>query len=193
MRYQREFAAADAATIQALGSIPSGGPDVAGLMSSERNNFSQAFNGAEGAGQDVLTYGKLLSRNITISNIAQQMTAQNNQVIHGPKDTATRQAEINEWQAQNKLDTLFFLQILFLFFTVTVILIFLQQWGVLPRQIFTLIIGILAVIVIGVLWNRASYTSQSRDKRHWNRRYLGLSDSGISAETQCSNTGLTAS
>ena len=193
MAYQREFAATDAATVNALGLTPSSGPDITGIMSSQRNNFNQAFNGAEGAGQDVLTYGRLLSRNITISNIAQQMTAQNNQVLQGSKDTVTRQAEINEWQAQNKLDTLFFLQVLFLFFTVTVVLIFLRQWGALPSQIVNVMIGILAVFVIGILWNRSSYTAQSRDKRYWNRRYVGLADSGISAATQCANTGLAAS
>ena len=183
-QYDTTFAAVDANTVRALGAAASEKPDISGIIKSESANFNTAFNGAEGSGQDVLTYGSLISRNISVRNIAKQMTDQNYKVLHGPKDTYTRQGEINEWQAQNKLDTLFFLQITFLFFTLTVILIFLNQWGALPSQVVSLIIGILVVVVIGVLWNRASYTAQTRDKRYWNRRYIGL-DSGITAASQC--------
>jgi hypothetical protein len=124
----------------------------------------------------------MLSRNRTISDIATDMTAQNLQSTNGSKDTYSRQAEINEWQAQNKLDTLFFLQLTFLFFTLMVVLLFLRQYGVMTNGMLWMVGGLFMVILIGTLWNRASYTMNSRDKRYWNRRFLGLEDSGLAAK-----------
>lgn len=114
------------------------------------------------------------------------MTGQNKRVFNGAKDTFARQAEINEWQAQNKLDTLFFLQITFLFFTLTVVLLFLRQYGIVPTGTMYTILSISLLIVIGVLINRSSYTTVSRDKRYWNRRFMGLQDAGgLTAQMQC--------
>jgi hypothetical protein len=157
------------------------------INKAETNNLFASLNSAEQASTTALNYGMLLSRNQTIDYIAKDMTEQNKKVNNGARDTYARQAEINEWQAQNKLDTLFFLQILFLYFAVLVILIFLRQSSLVPSSMLYIIGGIGLLIVIGVLWNRASYTSRSRDKRYWNRRYIGLSDSGdLQAKLQCS-------
>jgi hypothetical protein len=157
------------------------------INKAETDNLFASLNNAEQASTTALNYGMLLSRNQTISSIADDLTEQNKKVNNGAKDTYARQAEINEWQAQNKLDTLFFLQILFLYFAVLVILIFLRQSGFIPSSMLYIIGGIGLFIVIGVLWNRASYTSVSRDKRYWNRRFIGLTDSGdLQAKLQCS-------
>jgi hypothetical protein len=115
-----------------------------------------------------------LSRNKTVSDIANTLTKQNYLVKNGPSDTFTRQGEINEWQAQNKLDTLFFLQTLFIYLTAFVVLLFLRRYDLLPSPAFYLLSGILTVAVVGILWNRAYYTAFSRDKRYWNRRFIGL-------------------
>jgi len=117
------------------------------------------------------------------------MTDQNNSKVseaRRQKDTYTRQGEINEWQAQNKMDTLFFLQILFIFLGLVIVLLFLRQGGIISDSVMYVIVGVLLLIVVGVLWNRASYTEMSRDKRYWNRRYLGLNDSNLSSTSQCS-------
>ena len=79
-------------------------------------NFIQAINTSEGTANNAQTYGTLLSRNQSITDIANDMI-QMNSSSKGGKDTYARQGEINEWQAQNKLDTLFFLQASFLYFT----------------------------------------------------------------------------
>jgi hypothetical protein len=164
------------------------------ITNDETANFVQSINNAELSSNTSMTYGVLLNRNKTIRDIASDMTDQNKRVFNGAKDTFARQGEINEWQAQNKLDTLFFLQITFLFFTLTVILLFLRQYGILPSVTMYIILGFGLLIVIGVLWNRASYTSLSRDKRHWNRRYMGLTDAGgLTAQMQCAMNMTTSS
>ena len=181
------FPAADAATVNALsadGGLTSSGIAslVQNINTTETNNFLQTLNGADGASNNSLTYAVMLSRNRTIADIATDMTAQNLQSTNGSKDTYSRQAEINEWQAQNKLDTLFFLQLTFLFFTLMVILLFLRQYGAMTNGMVWMVGGFCMLLLIGTLWNRASYTMNSRDKRYWNRRFLGLSDSGLSAK-----------
>jgi|LauGreDrversion4_2_1035121.scaffolds.fasta_scaffold220240_3 hypothetical protein len=149
-------------------------------------NFIQAINTSEGTANNAQTYGTLLSRNQSITDIANDMIKMNESSKIG-KDTYVRQGEINEWQAQNKLDTLFFLQASFLYFTLVVVTIFLRQYGILPTSTMWTINVLFGIILIGILWNRASYTYNSRDKRYWNRRYIGLADSGLSAKAMCSN------
>jgi hypothetical protein len=149
-------------------------------------NFIQAINTSEGTANNAQTYGVLLNRNMTITNIANDMIKMN-ETSKGGKDTYARQGEINEWQAQNKLDTLFFLQASFLYFTLVVVTIFLRQYGILPGSVMWTINVLFGIILIGILWNRASYTHNSRDKRYWNRRFIGLADSGLSAKAMCSN------
>jgi len=149
-------------------------------------NFIQAINTSEGTANNAQTYGTLLSRNQSITDIANDMIKMN-ETSKGGKDTYARQGEINEWQAQNKLDTLFFLQASFLYFTLVVVTIFLRQYGILPGSVMWAINVLFGIILIGILWNRASYTYNSRDKRYWNRRFIGLADSGLSAKAMCSN------
>jgi hypothetical protein len=184
------FPGADAATVNALSS--GSGSDqmraqaqatlLSSIRTAETNSLLTTMNGADAGSNNSLTYGVLLSRNKTIDDIAKDMTTLNTQATNGSKDTYSRQAEINEWQAQNKLDTLFFLQLTFLFFTLMVVLIFLRQYGVMTNGMLWTVGSVLVLLLLGTLWNRASYTNNSRDKRYWNRRFLGLEDSGLSAK-----------
>ena len=185
------FAAVDKSTVDTLGTAGGTINTVSitnKIHNAERSNFLTTLNSSDGASNNALTYGMLLNRNETLSNSVKEMIAENKKAtVGGPKDTYARQGEINEWQAQNKLDTLFFLQITFLFFTVLVFLLFLRQYGVIPSSILWIITGVLGLIVVGTLVSRVSYTSNSRDLRHWNRRFLGLSDSGLSAKIACAS------
>ena len=177
------FPAADAATVSSLATGTSSQTALLkSINTAETNSLLTTLNGADAESNNSLTYGVLLSRNKTIDDIAKDMTTLNTQATNGSKDTYSRQAEINEWQAQNKLDTLFFLQLTFLFFTLMVVLLFLRQYGVMTNGMLWTIGSVLVVLLIGTLWNRASYTNNSRDKRYWNRRFLGLEDSGLSAK-----------
>ena len=148
----------------------------------ERNNLVQTFNAADGQSNDALTYGMMLSRNKSISDISKDMIASNNFIKNGSKDTYARQAEINEWQAQDKLDTLFFLQLTFIYFSLIIFLLFLRRRNIIPNSTFMIIASIFGVILVGTLISRATYTKFSRDTRYWNRRYIGITDAGISSK-----------
>jgi hypothetical protein len=104
-----------------------------------------------------------------------------------PGDFDNKAKLLSEWQAQNKLDTLFFLQLTFLYLTLVVALTYFRHTGLVPSTTYYIINGIFLIILVFTLWNRASYTERSRDKRYWNRRFIGLDDAagGLTAKLQC--------
>jgi len=184
------FPAADSTTVNTLanaGSLSQSSQDdfIKNIHSTERNNFLTSVNSSDGASNNTLTYAVMLSRNKTIDDVASDMTKRNLSLINGAKETYIRQGEINEWQAQNKLDTLFFLQIVFLFLTIILCLVFLRRYYIITKNIFWVFTVIFMIILLGTLWNRAAYTYQSRDQKSWNRRYIGLEDAGLSAAKKC--------
>jgi hypothetical protein len=83
---------------------------------------------------------------------------------------ATRQIEINEWAYEDKMDTLFVFQILFIGLLLVVILFYLKSMGVFPSSFVWYVIFILALIIGIIIINRASFTARRRDTRYWNRR-----------------------
>lgn len=161
---------------------------VADIKQYENTDFKQSFLPSLDTSFGAVNTGKLIGRNNSIATLTEQQIAENNSTRNAfakAKDTYTRQGEINEWQAQNKLDTLFFLQILFLYFVVIIVLLYLRQAMILGSTAVYGTIGVLLVVVIGVLWNRVSYTNLSRDSRYWNRRYITTNKA--TSSNQCTN------
>ena len=147
------------------------------IKQSENDNLTSSLNLAETNSNQALLYGMYLSRNKTISDAAVDLTLQNQMFDNGTSETYARQGEINEWQAQNKFDTLFFLQCMFIYLTGFIILIYMWRKGLLPSSTYYYIIIIMTLVLIGIFWNRYMYTTTYRDNRYWNRRYMGLDSS----------------
>jgi hypothetical protein len=156
---------------------------------SQNDEFKSVFSPSLTMSDSALNTGRLVGRNASLSQLSEQITQANagqQNASNATAETNTRQGEINEWEAQNKLDTLFFLQILFLYFSAVVILLYLRQGKILgSTSVYGGIVGLL-VIVIGILWNRVSYTNMSRDSRYWNRRYIASNPNGLLSANQCS-------
>jgi len=81
-----------------------------------------------------------------------------------------RQYEINEWTSNNKLDTLFFYQLLLITLTITAPLLYLQKRGIIPSTVFYGVVGVFGIAVVLTLLVRLQYTNGQRDLRFWNRR-----------------------
>jgi len=81
----------------------------------------------------------------------------------------TRQNEINEWANDNKLDTLYFLQVLFLSLTFISLIIFLKSNGLVSAYLMNLCIVLAAAFAVFVLITRARYTNVRRNPRYWNK------------------------
>ena len=86
----------------------------------------------------------------------------------------SRQEEINEWSNNNKLDTLFFLQVLFITLTFISSMVFLNSNGYISSYLLNLWIVLASFFAVFVLITRARKTSVLRDGRYWNKMRFGL-------------------
>ena len=112
-------------------------------------------------------------RNQDLKEMGGAFDGQNKAAIQTAKynnDLATRQYEINEWSYNNKMDTLFVFQLLFVSLALTTLFVYLSRIGLFGNALLGLLVAILLVIVILVLVVRAIYTARTRDQRYWNRR-----------------------
>ena len=112
-------------------------------------------------------------RNKDLDNLQTAMltkTTQEADAAAFDNQTAKRQFEVNEWTVGNKQDTLFFLQLLLITFTLMVCMIYLQKLQILPPIVYNSITGVIAFVILITLIVRARYTANYRDKRYWNRR-----------------------
>lgn len=107
-------------------------------------------------------------------------------------DLVGRQYEINEWANFNKLDTLFFMQVLFICLTFVSGILFLKINGIIPSFLFTLLAFLAALVAVFTLVTRARTTSVARDSRYWHKMrfpkevdpYPNVDVDGICANTK---------
>ncbi len=88
-------------------------------------------------------------------------------------DLSKRQFQINEYHYNNKLEFLFFLQLLFISVLVMAILVYMNRNGMLTTSATAVATMALSLIVVAVGVSRYFYTRQTRDRNLWNRRYFG--------------------
>lgn len=129
-------------------------------------------------------------RNRDLENMGQAIRAKNENEIGVTKfnnDLASRQHEINEWSYNNKMDTLFVVQLLFVTVLVAAGLTYLNKLGFFSMTIVGILVGILLAVDIAVLINRYNYTSKTRNKRYWNKRVFAQKQipQGTSGSSVC--------
>lgn len=123
-----------------------------------------------------------LQRNYDLKNMGDSFKVNNERAINVNvfnKDLAGRQNEINEWSYNNKLDTLFVFQTLFITLLISAVLVYLQKAGFYSSNLLGLLTGVLLFANIAIIINRSMWTSKTRDKRYWNRRRFPTKDTGI--------------
>jgi hypothetical protein len=91
-------------------------------------------------------------------------------------DVATRQIKINEYAYQNKMETLFFLQIMLVSILIIGIFAFGASLGFFSPVLIWYIAIILFVMDVLILAGRAAYTMNLRDRTLWNRRFFTYED-----------------
>jgi hypothetical protein len=95
-----------------------------------------------------------------------------------------RQGEINEWANNNKLDTLYFLQVLFISLTFISSLMFIKSKGLISSYLLNLCIVLVGAFAAFVLITRARYTNVRRNPRYWNKMRFGK-EAGESSDDTC--------
>jgi hypothetical protein len=147
------------------------------LLDSIKDQKSSALNAAYGDLQDstnslhaLYYYGAREQDLSGAQSIALEALRAPAQALVQDEQLAKRQNEINQWTANNKLDTLFIYQQLLITLCATIILVYLMKRGLLSTTVLYLIVGTLILIFVFTIINRSQYTKNSRDKQFWNKR-----------------------
>jgi len=149
------------------------------IMSNVGGKKSGAFLDAQDqlgeAINNTYNMNQYLSRTMNVDTITDTMLKNNEDIrdaIGRDKELSRRQFEINEWSNYNKLDTLFYLQLLFICSLIATIIMYLTKSGVFSLGFAAILYGILGSIVLIVGYWRYSYTDNTRDRKLWHRRYF---------------------
>lgn len=98
-------------------------------------------------------------------------------------DSVSRQVEVNEWSYNNKMETVFVLQVIFIGVVMVSILFYFNGLGYLGSGFTWYAAALTIVIVVLIVTNRLYYTTARRDARFWNRRHFDEDRSMLSTYT----------
>jgi len=113
-----------------------------------------------------------------LQEVIQDVNTKYEASIDTNKKLTRRQFEINEWAYNNKLETLFLLQILFITMLILVLCFFLAKNGYISATAASSLSMILFLIVAYVGYRRWDYTKNIRDTRLWSRRSFPAEEGG---------------
>jgi len=145
---------------------------VANVMAVKADTFTSAYQRAVNQGQaytNAATYKLSLTDLTTAKTDFSTLVGKQVNSATAQSALADRQYEINQWSNSNKLDTLYFLQILFICISFIASMAFLKSKGIVSLSLFALFSTIAGIIAILVLILRARYSSVIRDGRYWNK------------------------
>jgi hypothetical protein len=142
-------------------------------LSLPSNTFQKTYTDLMRNNAGYSSFYYYLGRNRDLNDLGKSLSTINNANISTAtlnKQLATRQNEVNEWAYNNKLDTLFVFQILFITILLISVFAYLYKVGIISAPFLGVLAGVLIVIDVFIIANRARYTNIIRDKRYWNRR-----------------------
>jgi hypothetical protein len=143
------------------------------ILKDREGTFQKTFTDATRNNSIQHSFFFYQQRNRDLQNIGDLLKNQNEAAIGTTKfnnQLATRQYEINEWAYNNKMDTLFVFQILFVTILIAAALAYLNKIGIISTTLLGMAVGVLLFVDIGILLNRYQYTKLRRDQRYWNKR-----------------------
>ena len=147
--------------------------DVANnVVDTKANKFASDYASTTQADNTIVSANYYMARSNDLYTIADEIsTLAENQSnsLESNKNLIDRQYEINEWSNSNKLDTLYFLQILFICLTFVASMAFLKNNGILTQSLFVLFSIVAGLIAVMCLVLRARYTRVIRSPRYWNK------------------------
>jgi hypothetical protein len=152
---------------------------LAAVNNAKDKTYGDTMDLLTGADNSITSAAYYLSRTRDLADATEQIDQANLSQLDASQINAglsQRQTEINEWANRNKLDTLYFMQVLFISLSLTGFLAFLSSNGYISGSLFrfvSYIIGILAVIVLILRWR---YTYVARNARYWHKARFPMQD-----------------
>lgn len=139
----------------------------------KEDKFKYLMEDLTGADNNITSTAFYVTRTqdlITMSNDIDQVAKKQLVTSDINSGIIKRQQEINEWSNSNKLDTLFFLQVLFICLTMICVVVFLKTLGFVSGTLQVFLMVLIAAFAVFVLISRARYTSSVRDSRYWDKK-----------------------
>jgi hypothetical protein len=154
----------------------------------KRGNFQKAFYDM-GRYMDMDHHARYYDvRNGDLSraqNSIIQMVEANTSSLRFDTDNTKRQFLINEWYAQNKLESLFFLQVAFLALIGSLLVLMMIRLSMVPASLGKYIIFIISAAAAITGLYRFIYTKYTRDVRYWNKRKFNTEPGTLKAADLC--------
>jgi hypothetical protein len=156
----------------------------------KRGNFQKAYYDM-GRYMDMDHHARFYDRRNTDLANAQnniiQLASANTTSMRFDTDNTRRQFLINEWYAQNKLESLFFLQVAFLAMVAALLVIMLGKMNLFPFLFGKYLIFIVAAAAAITGVYRFNYTKYTRDVQFWNKRKFGENPLAMKANDLCAS------
>jgi len=100
-------------------------------------------------------------------------------------DSINRQVQINEWQYNSKMDTVFTLQLLFIGVLIAAIVFYFKKAGQVGPAFTYYVTGLTLALIAAIIVNRVFFTSARRDPKYWHR--FRFNDDGQKVPSKVSN------
>jgi hypothetical protein len=146
---------------------------IKGVLDDKSTAFADTYTSLDNVGnnyQIAYFYNKQTDRLKNVLSDVANKGQENVTIANKNIALDTRNAEIKEWYFNNKLDTLFVFQLLFISLCLLAVISYLQKVGIFGVGFFGMLVGVLIIVLILVIANRAIYTEKVRDKRYWTKR-----------------------
>ena len=127
-------------------------------------------------------------RSTDVDNLTNVIMMNNDSIesaILRDKVNSKRQFEINEWYNYNKLETLFYLQVVFMSVLTATIITYWAKKGIVTPGLAGVLYGALGLIVVCVGLYKYFYTELSRDTKLWHRRRFAQASPPPPAPPSC--------
>jgi hypothetical protein len=138
----------------------------------KQQRYNDMYDQLTGADNNITAAAYYVARTEDLKNMASDIDTVAIQQLNTSDINTTlagRQYEINEWANFNKLDTLFFMQVLFICLTFVSGMLFLKSSNLVSNSLFTLLAFLAAGLAVYSLVTRARKTSVMRDSRYWSK------------------------
>jgi hypothetical protein len=145
---------------------------ISSVKAVKQQRFNDMVDQVAGADNNITAAAYYIARTQDLKNMAgdiDEVAIKQLTTSDINSDLAGRQYEINEWSNFNKLDTLFFMQVLFICLTFISGILFLRTSNLISAYLFTLLSFLAALLAIFTLVTRARTTSVKRDSRFWHK------------------------
>jgi hypothetical protein len=156
----------------------------ASLITDAQNGLASSFDSGlqqtvqAGQNWNLLTNYAVQTKNLnTVVGDLESQAQGNIYTAKSNLSTGSRTREIQEWYYNNKVDTLFLFQVIFIGVCFVAVIATASKMGYIGNGVVGMLMGLVLVIVVLVVVNRAAYTDIQRDKRYWNKRIMATNGS----------------